>query len=469
VTRIRLGLFALLALIWAAAPALAQHVHHHPPGAMPRDSIALAAPSRAPHHHAGHAVDARLAFHPGHDESAGMPEHEMAFDPLGISHSRHGSGTSWVPDATPLHHVMGHAGAWTLMGHGSAFFGYVKMNGPRGDERFTAPNMLMVMGEKNSDARTLWRLSGMFSTDIATVGGEGYPLLFQTGETWKREPLHDHQHPHNILSEISVALVHAFTPSVALDMYAAPVGEPALGPPAFPHRPVGLHAPLSPIGHHWQDATHIAYGVVTAVLQTTHFQIEGSAFNGREPGEDRLAIDRPEFDSASGRLSVNPIPSVALQISHGYLHEPEDAHPGIDAWRTTASAMLVRRLGMRSADGTVIWGRNHSGDLDLDSWLVEAECADERRWTPFARFEWVEKTAEELVIADPAFDPHQIFALRQATLGVVFALPFGGSYFWGVDAQGLWSLAPDALDRVYGEHPGGWAAFVTVHPRAMEH
>jgi hypothetical protein len=26
-----------------------------------------------------------------------MAAHEMAFDPLGISHSRHGSGTSWLP------------------------------------------------------------------------------------------------------------------------------------------------------------------------------------------------------------------------------------------------------------------------------------------------------------------------------------------------------------------------------------
>ena len=41
------------------------------------------------------------------------------------------------------------------------------------------------------------------------------------------------------------------------------MGEPALGPPAFPHRVSALPNPLSPIAHHCLDAAHITFGVVT--------------------------------------------------------------------------------------------------------------------------------------------------------------------------------------------------------------
>jgi hypothetical protein len=75
------------------------------------------------------------------------------------------------------------------MGHSSAFVGYVAMNGPRGDERLIAPNMIMLMADRNVGQRTLWQLSGRFSTDAATVGGQGYPLLFQTGERCVRRVL----------------------------------------------------------------------------------------------------------------------------------------------------------------------------------------------------------------------------------------------------------------------------------------
>ena len=43
-------------------------------------------------------------------------------------------------------------------------------------------------------------------------------------------------------------------------------GEPALGPPTFMHRPSAMDDPDAPIGHHWQDSTHVTFGVATAGL-----------------------------------------------------------------------------------------------------------------------------------------------------------------------------------------------------------
>jgi hypothetical protein len=100
----------------------------------------------------------------------------------------------------------------------------------------------------------------MFSLDALIVGGYGYPLLFQTGESWKSQPLVDRQHPHDLFSEISVSYAHAFSKKTDLFVYLGYPGEPALGPVTFMHRISGMDNPDAPIGHHWADATHITFG-----------------------------------------------------------------------------------------------------------------------------------------------------------------------------------------------------------------
>ena len=421
-------------------------------------------------HMGGHAHPATPPAHSSMHAMHGMEHaHEMAEHPLGFGHAREASGTSWLPDETRVHHLMTQVGGWSVIGHGSAFLGYDRMNGPRGDDRIFAPNMVMVMADHFSGPRTRWRLAGMFSADAATVGGQGYPLLFQTGETWNDVPLHDHQHPHNVFSELSASVVHAVGSATALHLYVAPVGEPALGPPSYPHRPIADSDPLAPISHHWQDATHISFGVITAGLERRRFQVEGSVFNGREPGENRAEIQSPEFDSGSGRISFNPERSWALQVSHGYLHGPEAARPEEDVWRTTASVVWVHSLdGDRSADLALVWGRNRENRQDLDSWLLEGEWARERGVTPFARLEQVEKTSEDLVLP-ASFPPGDRFTLRQATIGATVALPVGGALSWAVGAQGMLSFAPDELGEIYAKDSGGWVAFLRVRPGSAAH
>jgi hypothetical protein len=57
---------------------------------------------------------------------------------LGIPESRDGSGTSWLPDASPMRMVHYRAASWTLMLHGAAFGLYDDQGGPRGADRVAA-------------------------------------------------------------------------------------------------------------------------------------------------------------------------------------------------------------------------------------------------------------------------------------------------------------------------------------------
>src|SRR6058998_2676818 len=73
---------------------------------------------------AGGGSPARAQMHTPHPTSG--PE-----APLGIPETRLGSGTSWLPDSSPMHASHFTLGAWTLMLHGSAFFMYDWQSGPR--------------------------------------------------------------------------------------------------------------------------------------------------------------------------------------------------------------------------------------------------------------------------------------------------------------------------------------------------
>ena len=404
----------------------------------------------------------------GHDHQA-MTTMDMHANPIGLPVTREGGGTAWLPDSTPGYGVMQQAGRWNLMYHGAAHLAFDDMRGPRGDEKVVAPNWVMISGQRAIGPRDELRVTTMLSLDPLTVGGSGYPLLFQTGETWKDLPLVDRQHPHNYISELSARITHAIAPDQAVFLYAAPVGQPALGPVAFMHRTHALDNPVAPIGHHWQDSTHISYGVLTGGYQTRQWQLEASTFNGREPGEDRWAIDTPTFNSFSSRLSYNPTPHWAFQGSYAFLKDPELLHPGENAHRATFSAMYNRPLANGSNfQSTFVWGRNLIEGQTLDSFLIEGQLKKDNGWTPYVRYEKVQKNAGELQLAPP-FDGARVFHLQQATVGVARDIGSTGDFQLGVGAQWMVNLTPSALDPFYGDNPNGWLVYLRIHPKQMGH
>ncbi len=343
-----------------------------------------------PHHdHGGHEM--HTPSHEGHEMQMEMSMHSSI--DLAEPMSREGSGTSWLPDSSPMYGRMFMFGDNMLMLHGAIFPRYTNVSTRRGDDRIDAPNWFMAMYSHPLGDSAQFGARLMMSLDPLTEGGRGYPLLFQSGESWNGEALHDRQHPHDLFDELSFSLSQKFDHDFSGYVYFGYPGEPALGPPTFMHRPSAMDDPDAPIGHHWQDSTHVTFGVATAGLVWSNVKIEGSIFTGREPDEDRYNFDQPEFDSYSGRLSWNPTHNLAMQVSYGYIKSPEAIDPDLNRHRTTASAIYNLPLGSDSNwSNSFVWGQNNdTGQGKTQSFLVESDY-QRGRDTVYFRWERVEKS-----------------------------------------------------------------------------
>jgi hypothetical protein len=157
-----------------------------------------------------------------------------------IPMNRDGSGTSWVPDETPMYAYMFHGEKWMTMIHGKIYARYnyqdVFKAGSRGGKQFDAPNMIMAMTQTKVGKNGLFAINTMFSLDPLTVGNGGYPLLYQTGESYKGQKLVDRQHPHDLFAQLSVAYTHRVSDDADVSLAFGYPSEPALGPPVFMHR-----------------------------------------------------------------------------------------------------------------------------------------------------------------------------------------------------------------------------------------
>jgi hypothetical protein len=405
----------------------------------------------------------------GQDDRAGGEMQMQMSSSVNIAEpmSRESSGTSWVPDSTPTYGRMFMLGDDMLMLHGAIWPRYVNASTRRGDDRIDAPNWFMAMYSHPFNADAQLGLRGMVSLDPLTEGGRGYPLLFQSGETWQGAALHDRQHPHDLVDELSITYSQRFTRDLSAFLYFGYPGEPALGPPTFMHRLSAMDNPDAPISHHWQDSTHVTFGVVTIGAVWRAVKLEGSVFTGREPNENRYDFDEPRFDSYSGRLSWNPTDNLSLQVSHGFIKSPEPSEPDADRHRTTASAVYNQPLGHDSNWSTsLVWGRNndtHEGTTD--SWLLETNF-QRGRHTVYGRWEHVEKSGHELVLN--AADEKRIFPIQAYTVGYVRDLSHGQGIDIGVGGQFTINTRPDALERYYGDElPYSFEMFFRIRPSTM--
>jgi hypothetical protein len=410
-------------------------------------------------------AEAQVPADPGHQQHAG---HVMAEGDQQIPASRDGSGTSWLPDETPMYALHGMARGWRLMGHGNVFLQYLHESGDRGIQQTGSINWLMGMAQRPVGAGRVM-LRGMVSFEPWTIGGCGYPDLLATGEFCDGEAIHDRQHPHDLFLELAVQYDRPIGRGVRLQLYGAPVGEPALGPVAFMHRLSALPNALAPITHHWFDSTHLTYGVATAGVYASRWKLEGSVFNGREPDEERTDFDLGTMDSWSGRAWFMPSPRWVFQVSAGRLNEAEPGHDGgvpIDIDRVTASVTHHRAtLDDVLWASTLGWGRNaeRGGDA-TNALLFESSVSVRERDTWYGRVEWAEKSGHDLAV-----DEHGIFNVAKIQGGYTRYLTPWKGLSAGLGTAVSTGIVPRTLEPTYGgRFNPGFGVYLTLRPAKQQ-
>jgi hypothetical protein len=342
-----------------------------------------------------------------HDMS-NMPDmpgmhHDAAAGPSTASSSdlMEASGTSVNPVSSPMNMIGARAGNWRFMLHGVAFVEDIQQTGARGGDKFFSTNWFMGEAAHALGGGTL-SVRAMLSLEPATVTGRRYPELFQTGETAYGKPIVDGQHPHDFVMELALHYSHPLGERTSWELYAAPVGDPALGPVAFPHRTSAEELPMAPLGHHLQDSTHISDEVVTGGITRGMLRVEASGFHGGEPNENRWNIDHGAIDSYSARLTLSPNANWTGQVSAGRLTKPEALEPG-DQVRATASATYNRPYAKGNWATSAIWGRVHKTGYDdnLNGYGLESVARFVQRNYVTGRIELVDK--DELLASGREF------------------------------------------------------------------
>jgi hypothetical protein len=310
-------------------------------------------------------------------------------------------------------------------------------------------------------------LRTMLSLEPWTIPGCGYPDLLATGETCDGDTIHDRQHPHDLFMELAAEYDRPIGRGLRWQIYGGPAGEPALGPAGFPHRASAAANPIAPIGHHWLDATHITFGLITTGVYAQRWKADASVFNGREPDEARTGFDLAALDSYAGRLTVMPSPALALQVSAGRLNDAE-AHAGlppIDVTRATASATFHRGATAGSHWATMLaWGVNtEEGQGTTHAVLLESSATIGGVHVMFGRLEIAGKSAHDLHVHEST----GIFTVGKLQLGYTRYFESRAGVQAGIGGSVSAGLVPAALGPRYGGRvTPGFGVFFTVRPAA---
>jgi hypothetical protein len=380
------------------------------------------------------------------------------------------SGTAMNPPAWPMPMMMKSFGAWNAMFMGEAFIVDTQQSGPRGGDKLYSSNWIMGNFEHRLGEKGAFQTQLMLSLEPATITDRRYPLLFQTGETAFGKPILDGQHPHNFVMSLGFQYVRTLSENATLELYVAPVGDPALGPVAYPHRASASELPQATLSHHWQDSTHIADEVVTAGIAYKKIKLEASGFYGSEPNENRWTIETGPIDSWAARLWWFPTRNWAAQVSLGRLTHPEALEPG-DQVRTTGSLEYTKPMPGGSWSSSFIWGRKYSTATkrSSNSYTVESVLPIRSKNFVTGRIELVDK--DELFRDQPDLEQHLdalyggTFRIGAYTIGYTRDINVFRNVETGVGANFEMYSLPGAIKPYYGDHPVGGNIFLRFRLR----
>ena len=343
---------------------------------------------------------------------------------------------------------------WHLTDLGVARLVFNGQGGPSGRKGVESGNWNMLHAQHDLGPGRL-SLMMMNSLEAATYPAGGSPELFQSGETHDGKPLVDRQHPHDFFMNLSATYRQQVGEHSAVWLQLAPVGEPALGPTAFMHRASAGENPAAPLGHHWEDSTHITYDVITLGYGWKAVSLEGSVFHGAEPDENRWNIQAGALDSVSGRMRLRLSGGWSGQVSYGFLKNLEALEPG-DVRRATASIQYGAD-GDRPLAATLLWGRNDEDHGATQAWLLEGAWQMTEKDQVFGRAEYVQKDYDLLAFKGrphlaPPGQP-RIAPVWAFTVGYLRDVAGWKGIRTGVGGDLSVYAFPSSLRPVYGDFP----------------
>jgi hypothetical protein len=324
---------------------------------------------------------------------------------------------------------------WTTDVEAAAFLTNVSATGPAVPPRATfSTNWLSARTERplGANGAVSFRFRG--SLEPVTIDEAGYPQLFQVVTRESGGPLVDRMRAQRFISEAAVRVTWS-----GLHLELAPAGDPPLGAAPYTLRSSAREFAEAPFAYDVQESFHDATRVLSAGYALDKFAVEGGVFHQSIGSGRPNRIDDGPIDSWSARVTVTPIPSLALQVSQGSLG---------DAKRKLSSASVTYGGTLAAS---AIWTRREMLDGETLS-SVAAELAYRgSRLSLMARVEATDR---------PVF----AFGNRRTdvTLGAIIDVLRTGTLRTGIGANLDYHTATHDLRDTYGHKPQSIYLFLRV-------
>ena len=328
---------------------------------------------------------------------------------------------------------------------GTVFLQYARTFDTRGAYQFGSVNRVMFEARGPWAGGTL-RAHVMGSAEPLTLGDRGAPQLLQVAFTSDGKTITDHAHPSPWIMELAGSYERMIS-SATVSLFAAAIGEPALGPPVYLHRASAEANPVVPLAHHAQDETHSSFGVVTLGVHWRGLRLETSAFNDRLPVEPSTVFSYrgARLDAYSARATVAAGGKWSVFGYYGYVPATSGGHVHDSQHRVGTGAMFTDSMWAV----TLVYGFNDplgSGGPQ-QTLLAEAERHWSDRDVVFARAEYVQRTAQELSLVGSVNAIQDVSAV-QVGYGRTVARRAGIAARLG--ASGTINIVPPQLEAFYG-------------------
>ena len=316
-----------------------------------------------------------------------------------------GSGTSWMPDSSPMWGRHRQSGPWGIMFHGNAFLDYDNQGGPRGATRVVSENWLMGMAHRDAGKGRLM-VRGMFSLEPWDRPPPWLSAaLSDRAKRFAAALLIDAQHParpvHGARHPVQLPMGRSWAPTSTLRRWGSrPWDRPpscTVSPPM--EIPTGAADPPLAGLHYIRSAS-------SPPEPEKQWKLEGSLFNGHEPDQNRTVTSDATSSTRplSVRLLQSTSPNWSFQVSNGYLKNPEQLNPGQNVSRTTASAIYNQPRPDGNLALTFAWGRNSEAGDHSDGYTLEGNWNFGTRNYLFGRIDRVTERGL-LDTGDPESEP----------------------------------------------------------------